>query len=115
MLGGRRAESPGLLKGKCLVRTRKTQLGMPDPVHEPEVGEANEGRTPIAEGHSLSPELPTAPAPGMLPLPGAEGLSRAGVGAGPYVPAHAGPNASAAVPPRHVLSLEERVRRLEDV
>jgi len=115
MLGGRRAESPGLLKGKCLVRTRKTQHGMPDPVHASEVGEADEGRAPVAEDRSASPDLPAAPAPGMLPPPGGEGLSLAGVAAGPDEPARAGPNAPAAIPPRHALSLEERVRRLEDV
>ncbi len=115
MLGGKRAESPGLSKGQCLVRSRKTQLGMPDPVHESEVGEADEGRAPVAEDRSVSPDLPVVPSPGMLPPPGGEGLSLAGVGAGPDVPGREGPKAPAAVPPRHALSLEDRVRRLEDV
>jgi hypothetical protein len=88
---------------------------MPDPVHESEAGEVDDGRSPVAEDHPVSPDLPPAPSPGIPPPPGGEGLSLAGVGAGAAEPAREGPNAPAAVPPRHVLSLEDRVRRLEDV
>jgi hypothetical protein len=71
---------------------------MPSPLVEAEARHADEGRSPAEEEHPASPDLPAAPTPGSLPPPGSEGLSLAGV-----------------APTRNALSLEDRVRRLEDV
>src|SRR5437588_10065956 len=119
MLGEGRARSPAGSKGQRTVKSRKTQLSRPDPAVEAEARPAEEERPPAGEDHPAPSDLPVAPASGMLPPPGGEGLSLAGV-----APARAEPNdgtpASAphavdSPPARNALSLEERVRRLEDV
>ncbi len=106
------------------MKSRKTQLGMPDPAVEAEARHADEGRAPTGEDQPAPPDLPVAPASGMLPPPGGEGLSLAGVAPSRDEPAHEGPPDGApasgphgvdAIPGRHALSLEERVRRLEDI
>ncbi|MBI1913467.1 MAG: hypothetical protein HYS12_01735 [Planctomycetes bacterium] len=101
------------------MKSRKTQLGTPDPAVEAEGRHADEGRSPAGEDRPASPDLPAAPVSGMLPPPGDEGLSLAGVAPARDPPNDgtpaAGPRAVDSVPARNALSLEERVRRLEDI
>src|SRR5262249_53007170 len=111
MLGVGRAESPGESRGPRHVKSRKTQLGMPDPGLGHEAGKENEGPAPASDDRPALPDLPVAPTSGGLPPPGGEGLSLAGV-----VPSSTEPaRAEQPSPARHALSLEERVQRLEDV
>src|SRR5207249_4475850 len=78
----------------------------------------------VGEERSTSPDLPTSPTPGGLPPPGGDGLSLAGVApvreGPPREDHHDGAPASGSravdpLPARNALSLEDRVRRLEDV
>ena len=87
------------------MKRRKTQLVTPDPTVATETGHADE------EGSSV-PDQPTAPSLGGVPPPAGEGLSLAGVAAARENHAD---GAAPSVPPRNSLSLEDRVRRLEDV
>src|SRR5262249_18442319 len=100
-------------------KSRKTQLGMPDPAVETKAGHTDEGHSPADKEPPASPDLPVAPASGQLPPPGGEGLSLAGVAPTRNEPKDgapaSGPRPGDSGPARHALSLEERVQRLEDV
>ncbi len=104
------------LRGSVLVETEKSHYGAPDPDADSGTGLAEEGRT-VVDGDALSTPADRSPPPEEAPLPppGGDGLALGAVSP-PAAPPPAPREAPAPTPPTRTssLSLEERVRRLED-